>query len=251
MVYIRFTISFTSLINFLTAYPDYYSEVSLPHTSQFVDSFPSEVKKYKHDFLKILVVGANKTEDIELATLLTVLRKGSLYTQFAGLFISEEDRAENIITAYNIIITPDADPDHIIGEKPYDMIILPGGLGYRQFMHHKTLVKVVKEQDKAFRYIAAMSEAVFFLHFHEIGFGKQITLPVCLKKWLSSDYYTNNIGIVQDGHLLTCQGPLSAMEFAIHVVEMFRGREKAEKLARRLGYSRNLTDIKIVKPHYN
>lgn len=41
------------------------------------------------------------------------------------------------------------------------------------------------------------------------------------------------------------------MEFGLFVVEIFRGRQKANKLAKRLGYKRNLNNIKIVKPYVN
>lgn len=51
------------------------------------------------------------------------------------------------------------------------------------------------------------------------------------------------------GHVITCQGPTSAIEFGLHIVEIFKGKKTAKKLAEALGYQRNLTNILVVKSH--
>jgi protein DJ-1 len=65
---------------------------------------------------------------------------------------------------------------------------------------------------------------------HKIGYGKSITSHPSIKQQLSSFYDCKEDRVVNDGNLITSQGPGTTFEFALKIVEYLEGVEKADSL---------------------
>ena len=65
---------------------------------------------------------------------------------------------------------------------------------------------------------------------HKIAFGKSITSYPSFKEKLGANYAYKEDRVVQDGNLITSQGPGTTFEFALKIVEYMEGAEKAKSL---------------------
>lgn len=116
----------------------------------------------------------------------------------------------------------------------FDVVILPGGLGGTQaFVDSPIVGEVLKAQESADRWIAAICAAPLALAAHKIGLGKSITSYPSVKDKLTADFkYVDDQIVVQDGKLITSRGPGTAYQFGLKIAEVLVGAEKAKQVAK-------------------
>ena len=61
---------------------------------------------------------------------------------------------------------------------------------------------------------------------HKIGYGKRVTSYPSLRDHFAEHYTHTGERVVQDGNLITSQGPGTTFEFALKIVEYLEGPEK-------------------------
>lgn len=176
--------------------------------------------------IKALVPIADGSEDIESVTIIDVLRRAGVDVTVA----SAHDRKE-ITAARQTRITADALLMDCL-EQEYDLIVLPGGKsGAENLRECQPLIDRVRRQKDEGRWFAAICASPgVALASHGLldGFaatghpGFQDTLP---------DKSRVNERVVVDRNCITSQGPGTAMEFALEVVEQLCGRETRERVA--------------------
>lgn len=95
--------------------------------------------------------------------------------------------------------------------------------------------EILKEQEKNGKLIAAIcaSPAMVFKA-HGIGQNKKITCYPSFKDDLGSNYTFVNEKVVQDGQLITSQGPSTVFDFALKIVESLCGKEKSVTVAKQI-----------------
>lgn len=92
--------------------------------------------------------------------------------------------------------------------------------------------EVLKAQEAAGRYVAAICAAPLALSSHKIGLGKSITSYPSVKDKLTAEFkYIDDQVVVQDGKLITSQGPGTAFQFGLKIAEVLVGAEKAKQVA--------------------
>jgi 4-methyl-5(b-hydroxyethyl)-thiazole monophosphate biosynthesis len=110
------------------------------------------------------------------------------------------------------------------------MIVLPGGLKGAQTLQKDTrvarLLRALQDND---RYIAAICAAPTVLAAHGMIAGRKLTSHPSVREQLSGAIYDEG-RVVIDGRLVTSQGPGTAMEFAMALVEVLMGRQKVEEV---------------------
>lgn len=113
-------------------------------------------------------------------------------------------------------------------------MILPGGLGGTDAFIASPLVgEVLKAQESAGRWIAAICAAPLALSKHKIGLGKSITSYPSVKDKLTADFkYVDDQIVVQDGKLITSRGPGTAYQFGLKIAEVLVGADKAKEVAK-------------------
>jgi 4-methyl-5(b-hydroxyethyl)-thiazole monophosphate biosynthesis len=124
--------------------------------------------------------------------------------------------------------------DHLIDEcidHAYDMIVLPGGMpGAEHLRDCDALVGMLKKQKAAGKWYAAIcASPALVLQTHGLLEGLKAT---CYPSMLGNLSDGVEERVVVDGKCVTSQGPGTAMEFALMLVEVLYGVAQRNEVAR-------------------
>jgi len=174
---------------------------------------------------KVLVPIANGTEEIEAVCIIDVLRRAETSVTVASV-------NELQITASRGIKLV---ADKLIGDclnETYDLVVLPGGMPGAEHLRDseelETILRRQKEEGRLFGAICA-SPAVVLQHHGLLSHHK----ATCHPNFVSSLENTDSVKsrVVVDGTCVTSRGPGTALEFALKLVELLYGEEKAKEVA--------------------
>lgn len=178
---------------------------------------------------KALVILSEGAEEMETVISVDVMRRAKIEVTLAGL-----DSSSPVTCSRRVRILPDASLEEASTKGPYDVVVLPGGLGGSKNLAQSQKVKEILEaQEKAGRYIAAVCAAPCALLSHGIAKGKQLTSHPSIQKDLeeSKDYSYSEARVCQDGTIITSRGPGSSFEFALAIVTALVGEQVAYDIA--------------------
>ncbi len=161
--------------------------------------------------INVLVPIANGIEELEFVSIVDILRRASISVRVSTI----EDR--EISGAHQIKIVAESD---FIDEElaDYDAIILPGGTkAAESFSEFTPLINSLKDFAQHNKLIAAIcASPARVLARHGLLNKHQATCYPSLNAQLK--HYLNQ-AVVIDGHIITSQGPGTAMAFAFSLVE--------------------------------
>ncbi len=167
----------------------------------------------------VLVIIAPGFEELEAVAVIDILRRAGLEVVSAGTVSGP------IRSARNVVILPDKLLDEV-AEEAFDLIVMPGGLdGTENLARDRRVVKMLQEQLASGRPVGAICAAPTVLDRHGLAPGKTITChPTCRDAIQGARLSEDRV--VRDGLLVTSQGPGTAIEFALKLVELLMGRDK-------------------------
>ena len=120
---------------------------------------------------KALVIVSPGAEEMETVITVDVMRRAKIEVTLAGL-----ESSDPVECSRGVKLIPDTSLDDAIQKGPYDVVVLPGGLGGAKNLAASQKVKtVLEEQEKNGRFIAAVCAAPTALLTHGIGKTKTIT----------------------------------------------------------------------------
>ncbi|WP_205954963.1 protein deglycase YajL [Pantoea stewartii] len=181
----------------------------------------------------VLVCLAHGSEETEAVTTLDLLVRGGIKTVTASV---ESDGCREIVCSRGVRLLADV-PLVEVADNAYDAIVLPGGLkGAETFRDSPLLVETVRQFHLSGRIVAAICAAPgtvlvphnLFPVGNMTGFpGLKSTIPE--EKWMERR-------VVWDPrvNLLTSQGPGTAMDFALKLIDLLAGSDKARVVAAQL-----------------
>jgi 4-methyl-5(b-hydroxyethyl)-thiazole monophosphate biosynthesis len=174
---------------------------------------------------KVLVAVADDIEELEAIAVIDCLRRAG-----AEVTVASVQRLE-IITSRKVKITADcliAD----CADRSYDLIVLPGGMpGAEHLRDNQLLIEMLKKQKESGRFYAAIcASPVVVLSHHGLLADKKATCYPGMAVHLKHKDAVN-LRVVVDGNCITSQGPGTAIEFGIKLVELLFGSEKAHAIA--------------------
>ena len=169
----------------------------------------------------VLVPLAPGCEELEAVTVIDLLRRGGIEVVGAGL----DDGP--VTASRGVVLLPDIALDDAL-KRDYDMVVLPGGgPGAERLDRDPRIEALLKAMSAAGRYTAAICAAPKV--FARIGLldGRRATsFPGFVDRMnLPSVTYLDD-AVVQDGHVIPSRGPGTAMDFALHLVELLAGPAK-------------------------
>ncbi|CRK97028.1 CLUMA_CG010349, isoform A [Clunio marinus] len=172
----------------------------------------------------VLPAGA---EEMEFVASVDVLRRAGVTVTVGGL-----DGTDPVKCSRDVVIVPDVALSSI-DKDSFDVIVLPGGLGGAKAMAASSLIgDLLRNQEKNGKLIAAIcASPAMVLKAHEIGVGKKITCYPSFKDQLDDKFTFVDEIVVQDGKLITSQGPATAFAFGVKIAENLVGAEKANQVA--------------------
>ena len=166
-------------------------------------------------------------EEIEAVSIVDILRRAEVGVTVAGLQAGAIEGAHDI----NVV------PDTTLGEidvKKFDAVILPGGNpGYVNLGKDKRVLDAVKTAFERGKLVAAICAAPSVLAQAGILKGKKATVFPGMESALTGAKPVDE-RVVVDGKLVTSQGPGTALEFALTLVELLVGKEKAQEIKAKL-----------------
>jgi len=178
--------------------------------------------------ISVLVPIANGSEEIEAVTIVDTLVRGGACVTLAAVSSS----SLQVRCSRGVELVADRFMSDCQGEE-WDMIACPGGdVGAQYLSDCSVLKELLTKQDVAGKYVAAICAApAKVLAAGEHGKGHQMTCyPASNYIELLGDRYVGDAKVVVDRHIITSQGPGTALEFSLKLVEVLFGEEKAAQV---------------------
>lgn len=178
---------------------------------------------------KVLLAVADGSEDIETVTLIDVLRRADVRVTVASVM------AEPTVTlSRGTRLVADARLDAVDREADFDAIVLPGGMpGAEHLRDADPLIALLQRQRDRDGWIAAICAAPgIVLARHGLVRGFVVTgYPAFQAALEEAGGHLSQQPVVEDGRLVTSQGPGTAMAFALHLVRLLVDEATERRIA--------------------
>jgi 4-methyl-5(b-hydroxyethyl)-thiazole monophosphate biosynthesis len=173
--------------------------------------------------MKIIVPLAEGFEEIEFSTIVDILRRAGADVITVGL---KEGAIEG---RSGIKMIPDFSIDKINPDE-FDVVVLPGGSpGFINLGNDEKVINLVRELYRKDKYVTAICGAPSVLSKAGVLKKRKATIHPTCKEMIEDAKYLDE-RVVIDGKIITSQGPGTAMEFSMKLVEVLFGREKMEEV---------------------
>lgn len=181
--------------------------------------------------LKIAVIVANQTEDIELVVPTDIWRRAGLIVKLISV-----EKKKNVILNHGTKVSC----DEILSKEnlsKYNAIYLPGGPGYTHF-DKETAPKLVTFAQKEYKnpkitFMAMCAAPLCFADWNILDANVKVTCYPGLEKPKLEDNYVKQ-DVVISKNFITGAGPGVASEFAFKVVEKFISPAKTKELKKQM-----------------
>lgn len=179
---------------------------------------------------KVSVILADGFEEIEALTVVDLLRRAQIYV---GTVSITDDYTVHGAHGINV------QAEDLFEEVAFvesDMIVLPGGMpGTSNLNAHEGVRRVVKEFNRDGKYIGAICAAPTILGNLGLLKGKRVSCYPSVEQEIQGAVMTRT-DVTVDGNLITSRGAGTAIAFALKLIEMLSGAEKATEIAEAILY---------------
>jgi len=167
-------------------------------------------------------------EEIEAVSIIDVLRRAGLNVEVVSVTEAREVKGSHNITVIADLLFEDVDYSQI------DMIVLPGGMpGASNLNAHSGLREQILDFNDSGKLLGAICAAP--LVFGNLGVlkDKEATCYPGFEGELHGAIATGN-DVEHTGTVVTGKGAGVAIKFALKIVEMIKGHEESEELAKKM-----------------
>ena len=175
--------------------------------------------------MKVLVPLAEGFEEIEATTVVDVLRRAGMDVVVAGIpgtYIKGSRKMQIVADRKLEDVRP----------SDFDAIVLVGGdPGYKNLGRSNTIMDTIREFNSKEKTIAAICAAPSILGKVGILNERRATIYPGMEREIPRP---RGRKVEVDGHIITSQGPGTAMEFSLAIVEKLAGADKAKLLRKQL-----------------
>ena len=173
--------------------------------------------------MNVVVLLAPGFEELEAVTIVDVLRRAGINVLLAGI------APPPIEGGHGIHIVPDLSLDEV---TTYDALVLPGGNpGYLNLERDQRILKLIREAHDAGKYVGAICAAPHVLGVAGIMEGAKAT---CFPGIQIPGAQRLDERVVRHGTIITSQGPGTAIDFALSLVEVLTTKENAQEVRKAL-----------------
>ncbi len=186
---------------------------------------------------KVLAVVGNGVEEIEIIVPIDILRRAGATVTVAKVPTDAADaKTLNVKCTMGVIMVA----EHLIDEvlaQPWDMILIPGGLGCAEFNKCTKLVERMKLQKKEGKWLAAICAApVMVFAANGLLEGEKATcFPSLVDKLPDKSQAAEKV--VVSGKIVTSQSPSTAMTFSMKLAEVLFGDKQVKDIKSHIGCS--------------
>jgi len=162
-------------------------------------------------------------EETEALTTVDILRRGMVDVTTISL------GSGKLLTGRSNIRV---EADEMFGDmilQDFDMLVIPGGT--IAYMEHEGMMRMVQEYAGEGKKLAAICAAPAVLGKLGVLHGKRAVCYPGMEKWLEGATIMPD-AVVTDGSVTTAKGPGATVRFALRLLEVLRGKEAADEVAR-------------------
>ena len=165
--------------------------------------------------VRVLVPIADGVEEIEVVTIIDVLRRAGVEVVSAGLI------GKPVTASRKVKLIPDTSLE-AVKDEAFDMIVLPGGGdGVDNLKKDPRVEAILRRMNQGKKWVAAICAAPALLAAYGILEGKEATShPSRREQTTTGNVRYLEQAVIQDGHIITSRGPGTALEFALKPVEV-------------------------------
>lgn len=175
---------------------------------------------------KVLVPMLQGFEEIELVSIVDILRRAGLSVALAG-------RDEYVRGAHNIALKAECKLDSL-DTSEFSAIALAGGYeGMQNLCKDDFVIKALQDLNASGKLVAAICASPIVLGKANVLKNKFSCYPSCEDSITSSAKYCAE-KVVVDENIITANGPASAPLFALAIVEYLLGKNKRDEIAKEL-----------------
>ncbi len=180
---------------------------------------------------KVFLFLAEGFEEIEAITPIDILRRAEIPT----ITVSITDKKE-VVGAHGITVIADQLFDETNFTENY-FLILPGGLnGMLNLKSHHQLAELLKKQNQQHNKVGAICAAPSILGELELLNNREAICYPGFEQNLKGAKISSS-SVVTDENITTAKGAGVAIDFALKIVEIIKGKQKAEKIANAIIYT--------------
>jgi 4-methyl-5(b-hydroxyethyl)-thiazole monophosphate biosynthesis len=178
--------------------------------------------------MRVLIPMAEGVEEMEIVIMLDVLRRAGIEAVAAATGDSLQVTAARGVKLVADALWEDLHP----GE--FDMLALPGGIGgTRRLQQDERVLRALREAVQAGKPVAAICAGPLVLQEAGVLTGRRATCHPGVRNSLSAARYSAE-RVVEDGPVITSQGPGTAFEFALILAQRLLGAQAAAAIVRGL-----------------
>lgn len=179
----------------------------------------------------VYVILANGFETIEALAPVDALRRAGADVKTVGL------TGEYIETSHKVTVKTDITIGEILLDDNLEMVVLPGGmpgtLNLEDSLEVRSTVEFCAEND---RFVGAICAAPSIPGHMGLLDGKNFTCFPSFEEGIDNANYTGE-PVTVDGKFITAKGAGCCVPFAIKLVEMLMGKQKADEVAKSMQYN--------------
>ena len=182
----------------------------------------------------VLIPLAKGFEELEAVALIDVMRRGGIEVRVA--YLEDELQDDLVLGANGITVKADTSINNVIVDD-FDMMVLPGGWGGTYALAENARVQELLKEFKAKKIVGAMCAAPFALKKAGVLGERYTAYPGAVDE-IDHPGYVADEKVVEDGNVMTSQGPGTAVCFGLAIVKRLVGEEsmQAVKDGMLLGY---------------
>ncbi|CNH14789.1 protein deglycase YajL [Yersinia pekkanenii] len=177
-----------------------------------------------------LVCLAPGSEETEAVTTIDILVRAGITVTTASV---AGDGALEIVCSRGVRLLADTRLVEV-ADQTFDVVVLPGGVkGAECFRDSPLLVATVRQTHNEGRLVAAIcaAPALVLEHHNLFPIGNMTGFPALKDKIDATKWMDQRVVYDRRVNLVTSQGPGTSIDFALKIVFLLLGREKAEEIA--------------------
>ena len=174
----------------------------------------------------VLLPLAKGFEELEAVALCDVMRRGGIDVRLA--YIEDELHGDLVTGANGITIKADTFINNVIVDD-FDMMVLPGGWGGTYALAENARVQELLREFKEKKIVGAMCAAPYALKKAGVLGEKYTAYPGAVEE-IDHPGYVSDQKVVEDGNVITSQGPGTAVCFGLAIVKRLVGEETAQQI---------------------
>lgn len=181
----------------------------------------------------VLLCLAPGSEEIEAVTAIDLLARAGIHVTVASV---ADDGGLEITCSRGVKLLADA-PLVAVADRDFDAVVLPGGLrGAECFRDSPLLIECIRQKHLEGKIIAAICAvpAIVLEHHRLFPVGNMTGYPGLKERIAPEKWLEKRVAFDARVNLLTSQGPGTSMDFALKLIDLLAGKDKAAEVAAQL-----------------